>query len=68
MKIDWRAIINAIFHPTDYVKRKCLIDGLPMKLEGAIYRCPNGHVYDPSLHGRSDELIDQTRGPFRGDL
>jgi hypothetical protein len=67
--MDWKGLLRAIINPRDYIKRRCLIDGRPMeKGDDGIFRCPNGHTYDPNALPKSDPAIDATTGKFSGEI
>lgn len=68
--MDWKGVLRAILRPREYVKRRCLIDGKPMeKGDDGIYRCANGHTFNPNYKGPgTDPMIQASKGDTHGDL
>ena len=70
MTMDWKGVLRRLFgaatQPTQYIKPKCPVDGMPLEsFPGSeILMCLNGHKFGPGME-RID-LINQ--GKVSGEI
>lgn len=67
---DWKGILRSLFGPKQHIKRRCLIDGLPMDVDSTgVFRCPQGHTLDPNRKsGVNDEAMKAGEGHKSGEI
>lgn len=66
---DWQGILRSLFGPKQHIKRRCLIDGLPMDTDSAgVFYCSKGHTLDPNKRLKDDPVMEASRGHKSGEI